>query len=515
MQTEKKVLQGAAGGAPHEPKMVIGGELVDAADGATFESVNPANGEVTAHIPKGGLEDVDRAVRAAVKAFESEGWHDMSTIDRGRMMQRLTSLIEDSAEELAQMETRDNGKAIFEARSEVKVCLSILDYYAGLATKITGATVPHTPGTFMYTRREPVGVVGQIIPWNSPLLMFVARISPALAAGCTIVIKPASYTTMTALTVGRMALEAGIPSGVLNVLTPSGVLNVLTGPGEEVGMGLVRHPDVRKIAVTGETSTGKVIAQAAAETLKRVSLELGGKSANIIFGDAHLDCAVPAAAWGVFGGAGQSCVAGSRVLVQRGIHEEFVDRFAAYAQRIRVGHPLDPDTRMGSQVSQRQLSTFAEYVDIGRAEGAVVRAGGERPSDPELANGAFDTPTVLVGHERDARRPRGDLRAGRRRDPLRHRGRRDPDRERQQGRPRGRGVDDGLRSGAPCRARDRGGHGLGQHVPAHDAAAPVRRLQGEWVGTRVLDRGHRSLHGDEGGLHEPRRRRLPGARGLS
>jgi acyl-CoA reductase-like NAD-dependent aldehyde dehydrogenase len=375
-------------------KMIIDGAEVDAVSGETFESVNPATGDVTAAIPKGSLEDVDRAVKAAAKAFESPDWRGMSTIDRGRAMQRLTSMIESRAEELAQLETTDNGKAIFETRSEVRVCTSILDYYAGLANKITGATVPHTPGTFLYTRREPVGVVGQIIPWNSPLLMFVAKIAPALAAGCTIVIKPASYTTQTALAVGRMALEAGIPAGVLNVLT---------GPGEEVGMGLVRHPDVRKIAVTGETTTGKLIACEATETLKRVSLELGGKSPNVIFADADLDHAVPASAWGIFGGAGQSCVAGSRVLVQRAIHEEFVERFTAYAKSIRVGQPLDPETRMGSQVSQRQLETIAQYVDIGRAEGAVVRAGGERPTDPGLANGAFYTPTVLDEVSNDMR----------------------------------------------------------------------------------------------------------------
>lgn len=367
-------------------RMLIGGQCVHAASSETLETVNPATNQLLAYVPKASGEDVDRAVKAARRAFESGPWPNMSPIDRGRLMQRLASRIDQNAERLARLETTDCGRAIFEIRREMQANVAIMDYYAGMATKILGTTVPNTPGTFLYTRREPIGVVAEIIPWNAPLLMFVSKIAPALAAGCTIVIKPASYTPITALEVARMAMDADIPPGVLNVVT---------GPGETVGMALVRHPHVNKVAFTGETTTGKLIAREASETLKRVSLELGGKSANIVFEDADIEQAVRGAAWGIYGGAGQSCMAGSRILVQRSVHEEFIEKFCQRARSIRVGDPLDFSIEMGSQISQRQLQSIESYVDAGREEGAVVRAGGARPNDPRLADGAFYTPTVL------------------------------------------------------------------------------------------------------------------------
>lgn len=368
-------------------KMLIDNKFTESVTGESFKAINPATSQSLGFVPKANELDINLSVEAADRAFNSGPWPKMGTLDRGRLLTRFALSVEANSEELALLETRDSGHTITDSHREIKACVNILDYYAGLATKILGTTIPNTPDTLIYTVREPVGVVGQIIPWNLPLLMFMTKVAPALAAGCTIIIKPASNTPLTALRVAQLAVETGIPPGVLNVVT---------GSGKVAGMALVKHPGIQKISFTGDTSTGKLIAQEASRHVKRISLELGGKSANIIFNDANIDAAVEEALRGIFGGAGQSCIAGSRILVQKEIYDQFISKFAKAAREIRVGDPLDVNTQMGSLVSQGQLSRVMEYVDIGRNEGAIVEAGGFRPDEQALAKGAFYTPTVLI-----------------------------------------------------------------------------------------------------------------------
>src|ERR1041385_4094052 len=356
-------------------KILIGGKWSDAASGKTFDTYNPATGEVLARIAEGDREDINRAVAAARKAFESGPWPSMTASERGRLIWRLADLLEKNLEEFATLESLDNGKPLTIARAaDVPLAVDLLRYMAGWATKIEGATfpisVPYAPGAkfFAYTKREPVGVVGQIIPWNFPLLMAAWKLGPALATGCTVVLKPAEQTPLSALRLGELITEAGFPDGVVNVVP---------GFGETAGAALAAHPDVDKIAFTGSTEVGKLILQASAGNLKKVSLELGGKAPNIIFPDANLDEAVPTSMMGVYFNSGQVCCAGTRIFVQRDRYDEVVDKLANFSKNVAVGDPFDQKSTIGPLVSREQFDRVKGYLDVGKREGAKVAVGGE------------------------------------------------------------------------------------------------------------------------------------------
>lgn len=374
--------------------MRIGGEDVPAASGETFQITNPATGEVIADVPRGGPEDVDRAARAARTAFDEGPWPSMSATDRGRVLLRLADRIRSTAEELALLEVRQGGKTITDARGEVEAAAGCFEYYAGAANKVFGETIPVANRGLDFTLREPIGVVGLIVPWNFPFLIASWKVAPALATGNTVILKPASYTPLTALRLGTLALEAGVPPGVLNVVT---------GPGASVGSAIVTHPSVGKVALTGETTTGIQIMKLAADRMTRVSLELGGKSPNVIFADADLERAAQSATTAVYGNAGQDCCARSRVFIQRPVYERVAGLFADAARRLRVGDPLDVTTEMGPVISTRQRDQIVRYVTIGRGEGAEVAFGGTPPADSQLAAGAFLLPTVLTGVRNEMR----------------------------------------------------------------------------------------------------------------
>ncbi len=367
--------------------MRINGEEVRAAGGETFEITNPATGDVIADVARGGPEDVNRAARAASAAFEAGPWARMSATDRGRVLLGIAAQIRGHAEELAVLEVRSGGKTITDARGEVEAAAGCFEYYAGAANKHFGETIPVSDRGLDFTLREPIGVVGLIVPWNFPLLIASWKVAPALATGNAVILKPASYTPLTALRMAALALDAGVPPGVLNVVT---------GPGASVGSAIVTHPYVGKVALTGETTTGAQIMKLAADSMTRVSLELGGKSPNVIFADADLERAAQAAATAVYGNAGQDCCARSRVFVERPVYAKFATLFADAARRIRVGDPLDPAVEMGPVISTSQRDYVLNYVAIGRREGAEIAFGGTPPADPHLAAGAFLLPTVLT-----------------------------------------------------------------------------------------------------------------------
>jgi phenylacetaldehyde dehydrogenase len=369
-------------------KMLINGKWVDAASGKTFKTYNPATGEVLSNIAEGDKEDINRAVQAARAAFETGPWSKISPSERGRMIWRLADLLEKNQEEFAQLESLDNGKPLKIARvADLPLSIDHFRYYAGWATKIEGHTVPMSgwkQGMFhAYTLREPVGVVGQIIPWNFPLLMAAWKLGPALATGCTIVLKPAEQTPLTALRLGELIQEAGIPDGVVNIVP---------GYGETAGAALAAHPDVDKVAFTGSTEVGKLILQAAAGNLKKVSLELGGKSPNIIFDDADLDTAIPGAASAIFFNQGQCCCAGSRLYIEKKAFDKVVAGVADNASKIRVRPGFDPESDLGPLVSEEQLNRVCGYLESGQKEGAKAVTGGSR----EGTTGYFVKPTVLV-----------------------------------------------------------------------------------------------------------------------
>jgi len=369
-------------------KLLINGKWVDAASGKTFASYNPATGEVLANVAAGDKEDIDRAVKAARAAFETGPWSKISPSDRGQMIWKLADLIEKHLEEFAQIESLDNGKPLKIARvADVPLSVNHMRYYAGWATKIEGNTIPLAvwpQNKFLaYTLREPVGVVGQIIPWNFPLLMAAWKLGPALAAGCTVVLKPAEQTPLSALRLGELLQEAGFPDGVVNIVP---------GFGETAGAALAAHPDVDKVAFTGSTEVGKLIIQAAAGNLKKVSLELGGKSPNVVLDDADMDTAIPGAASAIFFNHGQCCCAGSRLYVEKKSFDKVVDGIAQNASKIRVGPGLEPSTDMGPLVSEEQLNRVCGYLESGFKEGAKAVAGGKR----EGTKGYFVKPTVLV-----------------------------------------------------------------------------------------------------------------------
>ena len=373
-------------------KLFIGGKWVDAASGKTFPTVNPATGETITVLAEGDERDASAAVEAAFTAFHSGPWPEMSASDRGRILWKIGDLVDKYNEELGTLETLDNGKPIFESRQvDMPMVAEVFRYYAGWATKIHGETVP-VKGPFLnYTLREPLGVVAAIVPWNFPLLLASWKVAPALAAGNTVVLKPASWTPLTALRLAEICQEAGVPDGVVNVIT---------GPGATLGKALVKHPKVAKVAITGETRTGQEILRDSAETLKRVTLELGGKSPNIVFADADLDAAVRGATIGIFYGKGEVCAAGSRLFVEKKIHDDFMHKLVDRAKKVQPGDPLDPKTRFGALVSERQMQTVLGYIEKGKAEGAKLVAGGERSSFGN-GKGCFVQPTIFDGVRND------------------------------------------------------------------------------------------------------------------
>jgi len=369
-----------------QTKMLINGVWMNSTSGRTFETINPTNGEVIAKVAEGEKPDIDKAVAAARNAFEKGPWRRrMTARDRGRCLYRLAELIEEHKEELAKLETLDNGKPLADSmNADLPLTIDCYRYYAGWADKIEGKTIPINGPYFCYTRHEPVGVVGQIIPWNFPLLMQAWKWGPALATGCTLVLKPAEQTPLSALRVAELAHEAGIPEGVINVVP---------GFGETAGAALAEHPDVDKIAFTGSTEVGKIIMRAAAATnLKRVTLELGGKSPNIVFADADMDAAIEGAFFGLFFNQGQCCCAGSRLFVEGKVYDQFVDKLHARVKKQRVGDPFDMKTTQGPQVSQEQFDRVMSYIGSGKQQGANLLTGGGRVGK----QGYFIEPTVFT-----------------------------------------------------------------------------------------------------------------------
>jgi phenylacetaldehyde dehydrogenase len=384
-------------------QLFIDGKWVDSASGATFETPNPATGEVLATVAEGDAEDIDRAVRAARRAFDEGPWGRMTPSDRGRVLWRIGDLILEHVAELAQLETLDNGKPLAVAQAaDVPLAADLFHYMAGWATKIEGnsinISVPYAPGAnfHAYTLREPIGVVGQIIPWNFPLLMAAWKLGPALATGNCVILKPAEQTPLSALRLAELIAEAGVPDGVVNVVT---------GFGETAGAALVAHDDVDKVAFTGSTEVGKLIVQAAAGNLKKLTLELGGKSPNIVFSDVDSASAIEGAANAIFFNHGQCCVAGSRLFVQEDRFDEVVNGVAEVAKSIKLGDGMDPATQMGPLVSDEQLRRVTGYLDSGKDDGATALSGGSRRGN----RGYFVEPTVLTGTRPDMRVVREEI----------------------------------------------------------------------------------------------------------
>ena len=379
--------QPAVSKTPRKYQLFIDGKWVDAASGKTFTTPNPATGESLAEVAEADKADIDKAVDAARRAYEGK-WSKMSARDRGRLLYKLSQLIEQRSQELAELETADNGKPIRESSYvDLPQVVENFEYFAGYATKIEGETIPVPGQMFNYTIREPLGVCGQIIPWNFPLLMAAWKLAPALAAGNTIVLKPAEQTPVTAMELGKLIQEAGFPDGVVNIVP---------GYGETAGAALASHPGIDKIAFTGSTEVGKLVAKAAADNLTKVSLELGGKAPNIVFADADIEQAVNGAMMGIFFNQGQVCCAGSRLFLAEPIRDEFLERFKEKAQKVKVGDPMDKTTHMGPQVSEEQLNRIKGYVDIAREEGACVLTGGEPPQlEGDFQKGYFFQPTIF------------------------------------------------------------------------------------------------------------------------
>jgi len=366
-------------------RLLIEGQWVEGSK--TFDTINPATEEVLTQVAEASTADVDHAVEAARRAFEDRNgpWCKLSASERGRLIWKLADLVEKNIEELAELETLDNGKPIFESRYvDMPMVIDVLRYYAGLATKIHGETVNTFETAFTYTLREPIGVVGLIVPWNFPLLLASWKLGPALACGNTLVLKPAEQTPLTTLKLGELVLEAGFPAGVVNIVTG----------GPETGKAIVAHPGIDKVAFTGSTAVGKEIMRGAADTLKRVTLELGGKSPNIVFADADVDSAVKGAINGIFYGKGEVCNAGSRLFLESRLRDEFTEKLVARASKMRPADPLDPKTRLGAIVSQEQMKTVLSYIEAGKNEGAKVVAGGNRVSVND-GRGFFIEPTIF------------------------------------------------------------------------------------------------------------------------
>ncbi|KRB61177.1 betaine-aldehyde dehydrogenase [Rhizobium sp. Root708] len=375
-----------------QKQLLIDGSWVDAAEGKRFSTYDPANGRFLAELSEASAADVDAAVLAARRAFESDAWRGLTPSARGKLLWRIADLIDSHADELAELETLDQGKSFKTGRlGEIPASAEQFRYFAGFATKILGTTIPtsiaYQPAgkrVFAYTTREPIGVVAAITPWNSPMLMAAMKLAPALAAGCTVVLKPAEETSLTALRLGELMIEAGLPDGVVNIVT---------GFGECVGAALTAHPDVDKVAFTGSTDVGKLIVGAARGNLKKLTLELGGKSPAIVMPDADMTLAVPGIARGIFANAGQVCVAGSRVYAHRAVYEQLVDGLTREAEKLTLGHGLDPQTDLGPLVNRKQADRVAGYITDGVGEGAEIAAGGRQVGD----EATFFEPTVVTG----------------------------------------------------------------------------------------------------------------------
>lgn len=381
-------------------KMYIDGEWVAPSSGTYFETVDPFSARPWALVPRGNAEDADRAVRAADRAFREGPWATMHPSDRGKLLYRLGTLMEENADALADLEVRDNGRLLAEMRHQIRYIPNWFYYYAGLADKIEGAVYPCDKPALSFSQPEPLGVCVGIVPWNAPLLLMTFKLAPALAAGNTVVLKPAEYTSATALKAMELVEKAGFPKGVINVVT---------GFGPEVGEPLVTHRLVRHIGFTGSTRTGSHLYSLAARDVKRVSLELGGKSPNIVFGDADLENAVRGVVGGIFGATGQTCIAGSRLLVQDRVHDEFVDKLAAFSQAARVGDPRHPKTQVGPIANRMQYDKIVGYIDIADKEGAQRVLGGGRPTGEECADGFFIEPTIFTAVNNDMRIAREEV----------------------------------------------------------------------------------------------------------
>jgi acyl-CoA reductase-like NAD-dependent aldehyde dehydrogenase len=367
-------------------QLLINNEWRPAASGKTMTVVNPATEQVIAEVPSAAAPDLDVAVTAARAALDGP-WGQMSARERGRLVRKLGERLLERADEVARLETLHNGKPISESRHiEIPAAAECFEYYGGWSDKVMGETIPVKGNHLTYTLREPVGVVAAIVPWNFPLLLAAWKIAPALACGNTVIVKPASQTPLTALALGDIAVQVGLPAGVLNVLT---------GPGSDLGQAIVEHPGIDKIAFTGDTGTGKGIMRGAAGTLKRITLELGGKSPNIVLADADVEAAIRGATIGIFYGKGEVCAAGSRLLVDRAIKSEFIDKLAARTRKMTAGDPMDPKTRFGALSSKKQLETVLGYIDSGKREGATLVAGGAR-TDIGTGKGYFVQPTVFT-----------------------------------------------------------------------------------------------------------------------
>ena len=372
-----------------QPKgLLIGEEYVKAVTGRTFETINPATGEVFAHIAEADREDIDYAVKTARKAFQGP-WSKFKPYDRQQVMLRLADIFEENGDEIALLEVLDNGMPMTLARKGmVPRIANLIRYYAGWATKIEGETIENSvPGDiFSYTLREPIGVVAAVVPWNGPLAALIYKMAPALATGCTLILKPAEQTPLTTLRLGELCLEAGFPPGVVNVCP---------GFGPTAGAALAEHDDVDKISFTGDTTTGQSIVKAATGNMKRVSLELGGKSPDIVFADADLDKAVPGAAWSIFRNTGQICCGGSRLFVEKDIYDQFMSQLVEYSSKVKIGNGLDSETEMGPLISQKQLERVCGYIQIGEKEGAKRTLNGGRLTKRELEKGYFVSPTIF------------------------------------------------------------------------------------------------------------------------
>lgn len=367
-------------------KLLIGGQWIDSASGKTFDTVNPATEEVTAKIAEAGPEDVEKAVAAARRAYDEGPWPKMAASERGKVLRRIADGIRKNLQAFADLETADTGKTLFDSgKVEVPLSADIFDYYGGWADKFYGETIPVKGNALAFTLREPVGVVGMITPWNFPLLLETWKVAPALAMGNTCILKPAMLTPLTALKLGEIALEAGLPEGVLNVIP---------GPGGKVGDALVRHAGVDKIAFTGSTEVGKGVLRAAADTVKRVTVELGGKSPNIVFADADAESAIRGALTGIFYNKGEVCAAGSRIFVEKAVYEQVSEGIAKKAAQMTVGDPRDKGTRMGPVISKAQMDTVLGYIEAGKKDGAKVLAGGAKV-DSANGKGFFVQPTVF------------------------------------------------------------------------------------------------------------------------
>ena len=371
---------------PHKT-MLIDGEWLPAESGKTFAVHNPATGEEIARVAKADTADVDRAVRAAHRAFEEGPWPRLRPPERARLLFTVARLIRERLEEIATVETQNVGKPIRDSRDEVGAAADCFEYYAGAIPRIFGETIPVASPGLDFTLREPIGVVALIVPWNFPFVMAAWKVAPALATGNTVILKPASYTPLTALLLGEVCQAAGFPPGVVNVVT---------GPGSTAGASLASHPLVGKIAFTGETETGKQIMHLAADSIKKVSLELGGKSPNVIFDDADLDEAANTSALAVFGNAGQDCCARSRAIVHQRVYDAFLAKFVARTQALKVGDPMDPETEVGPLISPSQRERVLGYIHLGRDEGAKLTCGGDIPTDPGRSRGSYLLPAVLA-----------------------------------------------------------------------------------------------------------------------